>query len=51
MPLVVLSAGDATTAKTMVELEAVARLSSNGKIIVVPKQRSLDPTRSAPGRD
>jgi len=35
MPLVVLSAGDATTAKTM-EQEAVARLSSNGKIIVVP---------------
>src|SRR5713101_6164073 len=34
MPLVVLSAGDATTAKTM-EQEAV-RLSSNGKIIVVP---------------
>ena len=35
MPLVVLSAGDATTAKTM-EQEAVARLSSNGKIIVAP---------------
>jgi hypothetical protein len=35
MPLVVLSTGDATTAKTM-EQEAVARLSSNGKIIVVP---------------
>jgi len=35
MPLVVLSAGDATIAKTM-EQEAVARLSSNGKIIVVP---------------
>ena len=35
MPLVVLSPGDATTAKTM-EQEAVARLSSNGKIIVAP---------------
>ena len=35
IPLVVLSAGDPTTAK-MIEQEAVARLSSNGKIIVVP---------------
>jgi pimeloyl-ACP methyl ester carboxylesterase len=35
IPLVVLSAGDPTTAQTM-EQEAVARLSSNGKIIIVP---------------
>jgi hypothetical protein len=50
MPLVVLSAGDAATAKTM-EQEAVARLSSNGKIIVVPNSGHWNPTRSAPGRD
>ena len=35
IPLVVLSAGNSTTAQ-MMEQEAVARLSSNGKIIVVP---------------
>ena len=35
VPLVVLSAGNPTTAQ-MMEHEAVARLSSNGKLIVVP---------------